>query len=318
MPILPESTFLPPVRPDTVPEQSSRLHQSAQFQLLDFDRSLHPVRKHFEAHLTTHFDTEQSLFAAKTRSRFEPDYPKPSRVKTLEVPGVDRVATGVIGASLTVLGSPRRGEGTPRIHGLGFGRRPFPEKFNCESGRSLPAGAQVKEDFFTNVPRERKVFDPATGNLCNRRRGVEVDHLTLHGILILPRYHHNRDEQTVVGHHRAGLGFAKPMDLQFKEVEWSDNFFIDKPGRWYSNPNGRPVQLATPGVSTNQQHTNGAQDGKQRQRPTTSHIRMKYPEGKGWQHQIGRQTQMDANAAALRVAKASQRAATAAASVRQR
>jgi hypothetical protein len=193
----------------------------------DFVRSLHPQRRHWEAHNTgggADERAERQLFTGRARARFEPEYPRVSRVARVEPPAATDAS-----ATLT-------------------GRRVYPGKTNVESLReglfsTAPEGMPV------GVPRVAKVVDPATGKLVRWRTGLETDFLKLHGVPHLQRFPDGaRDPETVTDHHRGGLGFSKPGDLLYKEVEWSDNFWGSKPDRWYADPAGRAPRVAMVGL----------------------------------------------------------------------
>jgi hypothetical protein len=172
---------------------------------------------------------EAPVFPAKARARFEPAYPRVTRVAAVEVP--DRAAEPP----------------------AAVGRRCFPEFTNTESlrggffGGGSSGGAASGEGLPGDAPRLGKVVDAATGKPMRERRGLECDHLTLAHVPRLTRWGQDggrHDPDVVAGHHRGGIGFSTPADAYYKTVEFSNNFFSDKPARWYSDPTGRPVRVA--------------------------------------------------------------------------
>jgi len=200
----------------------------------DFDRSLHKIRKHYSYHNTI-TNKEYPLFDPKTRSSYEPEYPRYSQ--TARVPGsydYDRPAM-----------IPHYSQ-----------RKSFPKLSNIESLREGMYSIQP-EGAPTNIPCVMKVADPATGKLIRFRRGIEVDFLKSAGVPHIQRYQEDYRTDEDILHRRNGIGFSKQMDRYYRTVEMSNNYFTDKPGRWWSDPNGRTakVQMMNTVNNNNNNHT---------------------------------------------------------------
>lgn len=203
----------------------------------DFDRRgscngppVHPQRRHYEG-LQARCEHERALLVRKVPARFEPDYPRVSMCRMSEPPDA---------------GAPERN----RASGL----RGFPNLYNVESLRVRAEaggeGDEVVVSPLSKLPRVIRVVDAATGELCRNRRGVEGDFLKFRDVSLLRRYPQGpRDPDVVVRDFRGGLGYSKPLDGLARDVEMSDQFWSEKPQRWYADPNGKPVKVQMVGAA---------------------------------------------------------------------
>jgi len=228
MPILP-STALPP--PPAAPTFTADA---------DFDRRgscngppLHPARRHF-AGLSARCEAEQPLMVKKAPARFEPDYPR---------------------VSMCRMAAPPDASAEERTRGLSAGLRGFPNLYNVESLRVRAEAGGEGDDVvvspLSKLPRVIRVRDPHTGGatLMRDRRGVEGDFLKHRDVSLLRRYPSGpRDPDVVVESFRNGLGFNMPLDGLARNVEMSDNFWSEKPQRWFADPSGKPVKVAMVGA----------------------------------------------------------------------
>jgi hypothetical protein len=269
MPILPESA-LPTA---ALPSPSRPTPATAND---DFDRTLFPQRKHFPSKPPSSSSSSSPIpshLQGKARAAFHPAYPRPSQVK----------------------GVPHRGDGVnfleddaPPIHT----KRTYPDKTNVESlrGGAGAAASLSSEGAGPEIHRVGKVVDAATGKLARERRGVERDFLVTAGVPHLDRYGSDGyTEEEDILRRRGGLGFSKQVDKLYREVEWSNNFFSDKPGRWWTDPNGRPVKVAFVGKDGGRGHESSSSSG-----PSYAG-----PGGGGGAVRAG-PTQLQANSAAIR------------------
>lgn len=229
---------MPNILPDSILPSRGGISLSSQEPRLytadaDFDRKLHSIRKHFDQHART-TDKEYPLFGTKIHTRYEPEHPRYSQ--TARVPGSydhDR----------------------PPMIPLQSFRRPFPNLSNSESLREGMYAVQP-EGVPTDIPCVMKVRDPATGKLIRFRRGIETDFLKSAGVPHIQRFGEDYRNDEDILHRRNGIGFSKQMDRYYRTVEMSNNYFTDKPGRWWSDPNGRAAKVQMVNTTTNNNNNN--------------------------------------------------------------